>query len=86
VSIAYLVSAFPSAERERVDSLRTQAGKMFPHAHVINVFCPGLAAVSEVEESAGQTDHTASSLVQAMQLCTTSPRRPAAYAHSGIPA
>lgn len=86
VSIVYLVSAFPSPERERADSVRRQAHGLFPYAHVVKVFCPGLSAPSEVEESAGDADRTASSLVEAVQMCTASPRGPAAQTPSAIPA
>jgi predicted PurR-regulated permease PerM len=69
VSIIYLVSAFPSPERERTDSLDKHAHEIFPYAHVVRVFCPGVTALPNVGESAGRTDHTVSSLVQAMRVC-----------------
>ena len=74
ISNFQLVSAFPSPERERIDSLDRHAHEMFPYAHVVRVFCPGVTALLNVGESASRTDRTASSLVQAMRMCTASPR------------
>jgi predicted PurR-regulated permease PerM len=76
VSVVYLVSAFPSPERERADSLGRHAHEMFPYAHVVRVFCPGITANPlPVGENGGRTDRTTNSLVEAMQMCTAS-RRP----------
>jgi predicted PurR-regulated permease PerM len=69
-SIVYLVSAFPGPERERADSIGKQIRKLFPQAYLVRVFCPGVTVVPEVGESAGNADHTANSLVQAIQICT----------------
>ena len=69
-SIVYLVSAFPSPERERADSIGKQVRKLFPRAHVVSVFCPGVAVPPEPGESTGNADLTASSLVQAIEICT----------------
>ncbi|MDB6008093.1 MAG: permease, partial [Gammaproteobacteria bacterium] len=74
VSVVYLVSAFPGPERESAAVLRGQARGMFPHAHVVRVFCPGVTALPDVSENTGHADRTAQSLVQAMQMCTASPR------------
>jgi len=68
VSIVYLVSAFPSPEREHADSVRRQARAMFPYAPLVRVFCPGVAALPDIGESAGHADRLATSLVQAMQM------------------
>jgi hypothetical protein len=86
VSIIYLVSAFPSPERERTDSLDRHAHEMFPYAHVVRVFCPGVTALLNVGESAGRTDRTASSLVQAMRMCTASPRPLATHHRTALSA
>jgi predicted PurR-regulated permease PerM len=86
VSIIYLVSAFPSPERERADSLDQHAREMFPHAHVMRVFCPGVTALPNIGESAGRTDRTASSLVQAMQMRTVSLRALVAHPRATVPA
>jgi predicted PurR-regulated permease PerM len=86
VAIIYLVSAFPSPERERADSLDRRAREMFPYAHVVRVFCPGVTALPDTGESAARTDRTASSLVQAMQTCTASPRPLVAQPRTAVPA
>ena len=75
VSVVYLVSAFPGPERERADSLDSHAHEMFPYAHVVRVFCPGITVHPvHICVTAGRTDRMARSLVQAMQICTASPR------------
>jgi hypothetical protein len=86
VSIIYLVSAFPSPEREGADSLDRQAREMFPYAHVVRVFCPGVTHLPNVGESASPTDRTVSSLVRAMRMCTASPRPLVAHSRMAIPA
>jgi predicted PurR-regulated permease PerM len=68
-SIVYLMSAFPGPERERADSISKQIRKLFPQAYLVRVFCPGVAVLPEVGESAGNADQTANSLVQAIQIC-----------------
>jgi predicted RNase H-like nuclease len=71
VSIFYLVSAFPSPEREHADSIGKQVREVFPHAYLVKLFCPGVTAPAEGRESAGSADQTASSLVQAIDICTS---------------
>jgi predicted PurR-regulated permease PerM len=68
VAIAFLVSAFPSPERERADSIGQQLRGLLPHANRIRVFCPGVAASSESSES-GNVEPTAGSLREAAQIC-----------------
>jgi hypothetical protein len=82
----YLVNAFPSPERERADSLDQHAREMSPYAHLVRVFCPGVTALPNVAESAGRTDCTASSLVQAMRMCSASPRPLVAHPRTAVPA
>ena len=69
VSIVYLVSAFPSAERDRADSLSKQLRELLPRAYVVRVFCPGVAALSESGNGAGNTKPTVNSLGQAIEIC-----------------
>ncbi|MGA9032311.1 MAG: AI-2E family transporter [Sulfuricaulis sp.] len=68
VSIVYLVSAFPSPERDRAESIGRQVHELFPRAYLVKVFPPGVIAPPELGESAGNADHMASSLVQAIQI------------------
>ena len=67
VAIAYLVSAFPSAERERADSFSRQLQALFPGATLIRVFCPGVAATSEPSNSRNDPAAVAS-LEEAVQI------------------
>ena len=70
VAIVFLVSAFPSPERERADSISQQLHELLPHANRIRVFCPGVAASSESSES-GNAEPTAGSLGEAVQICVS---------------
>jgi predicted PurR-regulated permease PerM len=70
VAIVYLVSAFPSPERERADSISQQLHQLLPHANRIRVFCPGVAASFESSES-GNAEPTAGSLGEAVQICVS---------------
>jgi predicted PurR-regulated permease PerM len=68
VSIVFLVSAFPSPERERSEALRIQVGQLLPRAHVVRVFCPGVTASAELFTDA-RVERLANSLEQAVGLC-----------------
>ena len=70
VAIVFLVSAFPSPERERADSISQQLHGLLPQANLIRVFCPGVAASSEPSES-GNAESTAGSLEEAVQICVS---------------
>jgi hypothetical protein len=63
------VSAFPSAERDRADSLSKQVRELLPRAYVVRVFCPGVAALSESGNGAGNSEPTVNSLGQAIEIC-----------------
>ena len=78
VSIVYLVSAFPSAERERGDAVVQRVRELLPRAHVVKVFFPGLSDVPGPFDGIGAADQTASSFVQATQICVECRREPAA--------
>jgi predicted PurR-regulated permease PerM len=67
VAIVFLVSAFPSPERERADSISRQLHELLPQANLIRVFCPGMAALSESTES-GNAEPTAGSLGEAVAI------------------
>jgi hypothetical protein len=69
VYIVYLLSAFPSAERDRADSLSKQVHELLPRASVVRVFCPGVTALSESGNSAGNSEPTVNSLGQAIEIC-----------------
>jgi predicted PurR-regulated permease PerM len=69
VSIVYLVSAFPSAERERADGAIPKVRQLLPRAHVVKVFLPGLSQVPGPADGLGAADQIATSFVQATQIC-----------------
>jgi len=69
VAIGFLVSAFPSPERERADSISQQLHKVLPQANLIRVFCPGVTAVAEPSNGTGNLQPTVDSLGQAMEIC-----------------
>jgi predicted PurR-regulated permease PerM len=71
VSIVYLVSAFPGPERARADSISQQIRGLLPLSSLVRVFCPGVSVLPEFGDSAGSADDTASSLEQAIQICTS---------------
>ncbi len=77
VSIMYLVSAFPGPERERADAIGKQVRELFPRALVVKILCPGVTALAEHGEGAGNADHVAVSLVQAIEICLSSQKRAA---------
>lgn len=67
VSFVYLVSAFPSRERERTDSITRRFLALLPQAHVMTVFCPGVSPAATREDPA--TQPTAGSLTEALRIC-----------------
>jgi predicted PurR-regulated permease PerM len=67
VAIVFLVSAFPSPERERADSIDQQLHELLPQATLIRVLCPGVAALSE-SGAPGGAEPTAASLVEAVEI------------------
>jgi hypothetical protein len=71
VAVVYLLSAFPSAERDRVDALIRQVHKLLPHTQVVKVFCPGVTGSSESGESSGNNYPTVTSLAQVTDICSS---------------
>jgi len=69
VSVVYLVSAFPSPERDRANALMNQVHDLLPRAHVVRVFFPGVTPQSESDNSASNTEPAVSSLGQAIEIC-----------------
>ena len=68
VAAVFLVSAFPSPERERADSISQQLHKLLPQANRIRVFCSGAVALSASSEN-GDAEPMAGSLGEAVQIC-----------------
>jgi predicted PurR-regulated permease PerM len=75
VSIVYLVSAFPSPERERSEILSNQVQELFPRADVVRVFCPGVTEASGERSTHASVQPTANSLEQAVGLCISWQRK-----------
>jgi predicted PurR-regulated permease PerM len=72
VSIVYVVSAFPSEERERGDATAQEMRRRFPRACIVAVFLPGMLLQSEAEGAGAEmheADKSASSLGHAVQIC-----------------
>jgi hypothetical protein len=77
VAIAYLVSAFPSAEREDCRQRAEPVHRQLPSARIVSVFLPGVSIQPELSAHVGNADYTVSSFVEALQV---SLQRPAAAA------
>jgi predicted PurR-regulated permease PerM len=71
VAFAFLVSAFPSPERERAESLCLQLHELLPQATVTRIFCPGVAALSRSGNSSNHPESTVNSLGQAIEICSS---------------
>ena len=87
VFIVFLISAFPSPERERSEALRNQVRELFRRAHVVRVFCPGVTAVSGEPSTNASAEPTANSLEHAVALCLARQqkrREPSALATSTL--
>jgi predicted PurR-regulated permease PerM len=67
VAIVFLVSAFPSPERERADSISQQLHELLPQANLVRVFCPGVGALSKSADN-GNAEPAAGSLGEAVQI------------------
>jgi predicted PurR-regulated permease PerM len=70
VSVVYLVSAFPSEERERGESVAARVHERFPGVRLVTVFLPGmLLQPSPVIETVTSADKAATSFGHAVQIC-----------------
>ncbi len=69
VAIAYVVSAFPSAEREHSEQTNDRIRQHLPNARVVSVFLPGISIQKELSPHVGNADRAVSSLVEAVNLC-----------------
>ena len=69
VAIAFLVSAYPGPERERAGSVSQQLQELLPQANLLNLFCPGVAALQESGNSSDRPESTAHSLGEAVEIC-----------------
>ncbi len=71
VSIAFLVSAFPSPGRENADVVSQQIHNLLPQASLIRVFCPGITSTSELGNDSADLKPTVGSLAQAIEICSS---------------
>jgi hypothetical protein len=78
VSIVYVVSAFPSEERDRGEATAQEMRRRFPKACIVAVFLPGmlLQPDSGIDSLRG-ADKSASSLGHAVQICLDMHHAPA---------
>ena len=77
VAIVYLVSAFPSAERERCGQTADQVRQQLPNVRIVSVLLPGMSIAPQLSPVVGNADYAVSSFVQALQVCLEK-RRPEA--------
>jgi predicted PurR-regulated permease PerM len=69
VAIVYLVSAYPSAEREHSEQTTDRIRQQLPNVRVVSVFLPGVSIDQELSPHAGNADAAVSSFVEAVQVC-----------------
>jgi predicted PurR-regulated permease PerM len=70
VSLVYVVSAFPSEERQRGEETVEQLRRRLPHARIVSVLLPGMLLQTEAGiESIPGVDKAAGSLGHAVQIC-----------------
>jgi len=85
VSIVFLVSAFPTPQRERCEVLSNQVRELFPLAHMVRVFCPGITAASGECSKDASVEPTINSLEQAVGLCISWQGRGQSFSHCAVP-
>src|SRR5262249_29983778 len=68
IAIVYLVSAFPSAEREHSEQAADRVRQHLPSARLVSLFLPGVAPQSALSPQVANTDYTVSSFVEAVQV------------------
>jgi hypothetical protein len=69
IAIAYVVSAFPSAEREHSERTIDRVRQHLPNARVVSMFLPGISIPEELPPRSGNSDHAVSSFVEAAEMC-----------------
>ncbi len=70
VSMVYVVSAFPSEERDRGEATAEEMRRRFPKACIVAVFLPGMLLQPDIGiDSLSGADKSAASLGQAVQIC-----------------
>jgi predicted PurR-regulated permease PerM len=69
VAIAFLVSAYPSPERECANSISLQLHELLPQANLIRIFCPGVACPLESGNNVDNAESTVNTLGEAIEIC-----------------
>jgi predicted PurR-regulated permease PerM len=70
ISVVYLVSAFPSEERQRVTQVIAEIRRRFPDACIVTVFLPGmLLQPGSATGSVNTADRSAMSFGEALHVC-----------------
>jgi hypothetical protein len=70
VSVVYLMSAFPSEERKRGESVAARIRERFPGVRLVTVFLPGvLLQASPAIDTVPTADKAATSFGHAVQIC-----------------
>jgi predicted PurR-regulated permease PerM len=70
VSVVYLVSAYPSEERKRCETVAVRVRERFPAVRLVTVFLPGmLLPAGPVIETVATADKAATSFGHAVQIC-----------------
>jgi predicted PurR-regulated permease PerM len=68
IAIIYLVSAYPSDEREHCANTTDRLRQRLPDARVVSVFLPGISIQPEPPPHVGNADRAVSSFVEAVQV------------------
>jgi predicted PurR-regulated permease PerM len=69
IAIAYLVSAFPSVEREHPERTIDRIREVLPKARIMAVLHPGISIQPDLSAQVDNTDGVVSSFVEAVQVC-----------------
>ena len=69
IGVIYLVSAFPSPERDRTQDVIDRIQQRFPNGRVVPVFLPGALIPTDLSSQAGAAENGVSSFEAAVQLC-----------------
>jgi hypothetical protein len=69
VAIAFVVSAFPSAERALYEQTNEQLRRHLPKVKLVSVFLPGISIKEALSPHIGNADHSVTSFVEAVEVC-----------------
>jgi predicted PurR-regulated permease PerM len=69
IAVLYVVSAFPSPEREHSEQTTDRLRKNFPNTRIVSVFLPGISIQADLSSHVENADRTVGSFVEAVQVC-----------------